>query len=174
MLRHARNAERTAHRAAAVFRPSPRTGSRRPISPCGVKRKIAEARDAVRGAGGDNCRMELAEEGKSLIEAARRLFAGRDGRVALTLVLAVTATLEASVYAKERNDLVPAILINVLAVLPLLAARRFPFLAAVASTGCTLVILASSKAPLTVTALGVLLYLIGNVVVRRGLVWALP
>jgi len=118
--------------------------------------------------------MELAEEGKSLIEAARRLFAGRDGRVALTLVLVVTATLEASVYAQQRSDLVPAILINVLTVLPLLAARRFPLLAAAASTCCTLVVLTSPKAPLTVTGLGVLLYLIGNLVVRRGLMWGLP
>jgi len=118
--------------------------------------------------------MELAEEGKSLVEATRRLFGGRDGGIALTLVLAVTATLEASVYAHQRSDLVPAILINVLAVLPLLAARRFPLLAAAASTGCTFVILASAKAPLTVTGLGVLLYLIGNLVVRRGLAWGLP
>src|SRR5262249_45147465 len=101
--------------------------------------------------------MEVAEEGKSLIESARRLFAGRDGGVALPLVLVVTAPLEASVYAHQRSDLVPAILISVLAVLPLLASRRFPLLAAAASTCCTLVVLTSPKAPLTVTGLGVLL-----------------
>jgi signal transduction histidine kinase len=36
------------------------------------------------------------------------------------------------------------------------------------------VLLASPKGPVTVTGLGVLLYLIGNVVVRRGLVWGIP
>src|SRR5262249_18680476 len=69
---------------------------------------------------------------------------------------------------------VPAILLNVLAVLPLLAARRFPLLAAVATTFCTLVLLGSPKAPLTVTGLGVLVYTICNLVSRRGLVWGAP
>jgi signal transduction histidine kinase len=118
--------------------------------------------------------MEFAVESKSLIESTRRLFAGRDGRIALTLVLAVTATAEASVYAHQRSNLTPAILANVLAVLPLVAARRFPLLAAAAATFFTFVLLASPKAPLTITGIGVLLYLIGYLVVRRGLVWGLP
>ncbi|HKD34169.1 MAG TPA: sensor histidine kinase [Gaiellaceae bacterium] len=118
--------------------------------------------------------MELAEEGKGLLETAQRLFAGRDGRIALTLVLVVTATVEASVYAHQRGNLAAAVIVNVLAVVPLLASRRFPFLAAAATTFWTFVDLGSPKAPLTVTGLGVLLYLIGNLVVRRGLVWGLP
>src|SRR5262245_38619554 len=118
--------------------------------------------------------MELAEEGKGVLETAQRLFAGRDGRIALTLVLVVTATVEASVYAHQRGNLAAAVIVNVLAVVPLLASRRFPFLAAAATTFWTFVDLGSPKAPLTVTGLGVLLYLIGNLVVRRGLVWGLP
>jgi signal transduction histidine kinase len=118
--------------------------------------------------------MELAEEGKGLLETAQRLFAGRDGRIALTLVLVVTATVEASVYAHQRGNLAAAVIVNVLAVVPLLASRRFPFLAAAATTFWTFVDLGSPKAPLTVTGLGVLLYLVGNLVVRRGLVWGLP
>jgi signal transduction histidine kinase len=118
--------------------------------------------------------MELSADGKSLVESTQRLFSGRDGRIALMLVLAVTATLEASVYAHQRSNLAFAVLVNLLAVLPLLASRRWPVLAAIASTGCTFVLLASPKGPITVTALGVLLYLIGNVVVRRGLVWGIP
>jgi signal transduction histidine kinase len=123
---------------------------------------------------GDNGPMEIAEESQRVIAATQRLFAGRDGRVALTLVLAVTATVEASIYVQQRTDLAPAILSNVLVVLPLLAAQRFPVLAAVATTWCTLGLIVSSKAPLTATGIGVLLYLIGNVVVRRGLVWGVP
>jgi signal transduction histidine kinase len=118
--------------------------------------------------------MELPAEGKSLVEATRRMFAGRDGLIALTLVLVVTATVEASVYTSQRGDLASAVVVNVLAVLPLLASRRLPLPAAVATTCFTFVLLVSPKAPLTATGLGVLLYLIGNVVVRRGLVWGLP
>src|SRR5262249_5089343 len=118
--RHGRSAGRSSRRARVVSRPSPASGSRPAASPCRVRRKIAGARDAVRPVEGDNARMELAGERQRVIGAARRLFAGRDGRIALTLVLAVTATLEASLYTQQRSDLVLAILVNVLAVLPLL------------------------------------------------------
>jgi len=117
--------------------------------------------------------MELAAEGERVVETARQLFAGRDGRIAFTLLLAVTATLEASLYA-QRDDLTAAILANILAVVPVIACRRFPLLAAVATTFFTLVLIGSPKAPLTLTALGVFLYAIGNLVVRRGLVWGVP
>jgi hypothetical protein len=43
-----------------------------------VRRKIPAARDAVRGAGGNNGRMELTADGKNLVEATQRLFSGRD------------------------------------------------------------------------------------------------
>jgi signal transduction histidine kinase len=118
--------------------------------------------------------MNLAETGRRVLKFVRRQFSGRDGRIKLTVVLAVTATLEASAYTQLRSNLVAAILLNVLAVLPLLAARRFPLAAAVASTFCTLVLLGSPKAPLTVTGLGVLVYAICNLVARRGLVWGAP
>jgi len=137
-----------------------------------VTRKIAGTRDAGRTADGDNGHMELAAEGQRVGEAVRRLFGGRDGRIALTVLLAVTATLEASIYT--RSDLTLAILVNVLAVLPLLACRRVPLAAALATTFFTLVLVTSPNAPLTLTGLGVLLYTIGNLVVRRGLLWGLP
>jgi len=119
-------------------------------------------------------RMNLVQRAQQVFAAVRRPFAGRNGRFALILVLAVTATVEASVYTAQRSDLVPAILLNLLAVLPLLAARRFPLAAAVAATFCTLLLLGSPKAPLTLTALGVLLFTIGNLVARRSLVWGVP
>jgi signal transduction histidine kinase len=127
-------------------------------------------------------RMELAQESQRVIEAAQRLFAGRDGRIALTLVLAVTAALEASIYTPEsepfpygqRGDLALAVLFNVLAVVPLVVSPRFPLLAAVGTTFCTLVLVAAPEAPLTATCLGVLVYTIGHLVVRRGLVWGVP
>ena len=82
-----------------------------------------------------------------MIAAAQRLFAGRDGRIALTLVLAVTAALEASLYTPDTYGEFPsrssgdpglAIFLNVLAVLPFVAASRFPLLAAAAFDFLTL------------------------------------
>ena len=58
-----------------------------------------------------------------------------------------------------------------LAVAPLLVASRFPLLAAGATSFCVLVLLGSPEASLTLTAIGVLLYLAGHLVARRGLVY---
>ena len=115
--------------------------------------------------------MELPRESDRVIEAAQRLFAGRDGRIALTLVLAVTAALEASLYTPDMpefpfeessHDPAGAVILNVLAVLPCSRRSRFPFLAAAAASFFSLVILASSETPVTLSALGVLLYAIGT------------
>jgi signal transduction histidine kinase len=127
--------------------------------------------------------VELGPELERLVAAARRVFAGRDGRIALTLVLACTAAIEASLYAPDASSEFPfeshpdrtaGVFLNVLAVLPFLAARRFPFLAAAGTTFATVVILGAAEAPLTLTGLGVLVYLIGHLVVRRGLLFAVP
>jgi signal transduction histidine kinase len=121
--------------------------------------------------------------GRRVIEAVRRLFADRDGRIALTLVLAVTATVEAILELPDTQtefpfetqpDSTAAILFNVLAVLPLLAAPAYPFLAAAGTTLATVVILAEPEAPLTLTALGVLLYTVFQLAARRGLLMAAP
>jgi signal transduction histidine kinase len=124
--------------------------------------------------------MELLRDGERVIVAAQRLFAGRDGRIALTLVLAVTAAIEASLYTPDatdfpfegRGDPAAAVIFNVLAVLPLLAAIRFPFLAAAASSLFMLVILASPEMTVSLSALGVLAYTVGHLVARRGLLLA--
>ena len=127
--------------------------------------------------------MEIPQESERVVAAAVRLFSGRDGRIALTLVLAVTAALEASLYTPDqsefgfegqRGDPAAAVLLNVLAVLPLLATKRFPFLAAAAASLLTLVILGSSNTTVTLSALGVLVYAIGHLVARRGLLVAAP
>ena len=127
--------------------------------------------------------MEIPQESERVVAAAVRLFSGRDGRIALTLVLAVTAALEASLYTPDqsefgfegqRGDPAAAVLLNVLAVLPLLATKRFPFLAAAAASLLTLVILGSSNTTVTLSALGVLVYATGHLVARRGLLVAAP
>lgn len=128
--------------------------------------------------------VDLAPEAQRLLDVARRMFAGRDGRIALTLVLVLTATLEAALYApnveegafpfESHSDPGLAIFLNVLAVLPFIAAQRFPFLAAASSTLLTFILLGVPEAPVTLTALGVLLYTMVTLVVRRGFLFAAP
>jgi signal transduction histidine kinase len=148
-----------------------------------VRAKIASPRDALARRGDHNDRVDLASEAQQLLVEARRLFAGRDGRIALTLVLVLTATVEAVIYTPNVEGEFPfeahgdpgvAILLNVLAVLPFVAAHRFPFLAAAGSSLMTFVLLAAPEAPVTLTALGVLLYTVATVVVRRGFLFATP
>ena len=107
--------------------------------------------------------MELARDGQRAVVVARRLFAGRDGRIALTLVLAVIAAVEASLYTPDGYDEFPfgpqgdptlAVFLNVFAVASLLVVSRFPLLAAAWSSFLVLVVLASPEASLTLTALG--------------------
>jgi len=124
--------------------------------------------------------MELVRDGQRAFVVAQRVFSGRDGRLALTLALAVVATLEAILYTPEVEDGFPfeqqgdpalAVFFNVLAVAPLLVVSRFPVIAAGATSFCVLVLLGSSEASLTLTAVGVLLYSVGHLVARRGLVY---
>jgi signal transduction histidine kinase len=148
-----------------------------------VRTKIVAPREAKPCGGDDNGRVELPRESERVIDAAQRVFGGRDGRIALTLVLAVTAALEASLYTPDMpefpfeesgGDPAGAVILNVLAVLPLLAANRLPLLAAVGAGFFSLVILGSSEIPVTISAFGVLLYAIGHLVATRGVLWAGP
>jgi signal transduction histidine kinase len=127
--------------------------------------------------------MEIAHETERVVVAAKRMLSGRDGRIVLTVVLAATAAIEASIYTPEQSDFVfeggggdasGAVLLNVLAVLPLLATARFPFLAAAGASLVSVVILGSSQTTVTLSALAVLLYAVGQLVARRGPLLALP
>jgi hypothetical protein len=66
------------------------------------------------------------------------------------------------------------IALNVLAVGPLIIARRWPFSAAVAATLVTVAIVAAHGAQLTVAGFGVMLFLLAQLVIRRGLLLAGP
>ena len=61
-------------------------------------------READAPAPEDNDAMELPPETERLVVSAKRMFSGRDGRIGLTLVLAATAALEASIYTPERPE----------------------------------------------------------------------
>jgi signal transduction histidine kinase len=127
--------------------------------------------------------MDLLRQSDQYVETARRLFAGRDGRIVLTLALVVTAAVEANIYTPDFQDLpfedgstdpAGSVVLNILAVLPLLLASRFPLVAAAATSFVTLLILGSNETTVTISALGVLLYTVGHLVSRRGLVYAAP
>jgi signal transduction histidine kinase len=111
-----------------------------------------------------------------LLLPARRLLSSRRGRIVLTVALALAAAIEAG-HAPPRGEessTTAAIVLNALAVVPLIAARRRPFSAAVAATLVSVAILDVNGAPLTVPGFGVTLFLVAQLVVRRGLVFAVP
>jgi signal transduction histidine kinase len=127
--------------------------------------------------------VELPREFDDLVESVRRLLSGRDGRLVLTLVLAMTAAIEATLYTPDNPELLfegngrdptAAVLLNVLAVVPLLATDRFPALGAAAASLFSFVILVSPDTAVTLSALGVMLYAVGHLVAQRGRLWAVP
>jgi len=127
--------------------------------------------------------VEIPREVDDVVELVRRLFSGRDGLLVLTLVLAMTAAIEATLYTPDNPELLfdgggsdptGAVLLNVLAVLPLLATNRFPVLAAFTTSLFSFVILVSPETAATLSALGVLLYAVGHMVAQRGRLWSTP
>jgi signal transduction histidine kinase len=109
-----------------------------------------------------------------LLVEPRRLLSGRAGRIALTVVLALATALEARL-AKDISTRVLeiAIVLNVLAVVALLMARRWPTLAAVSATLVT-VVLVAHRTPLSIMPFCVTLFLLVQLVIRGGLLFAAP
>jgi signal transduction histidine kinase len=105
----------------------------------------------------------------------RRLLSGTAGGLALVVVLALAAVYEASRATPGAPGAgTAAVVLNVLGVLPLLMARRWPTFAAAASTVITVAIVRTQDAPLAVASFCVLLFLLAQLVIRRGLVFAVP
>jgi signal transduction histidine kinase len=128
-----------------------------------VRSKIICPRDAPSAHSEDNV-LVLAKDMEQLLTAARRLLSSLIGRIAVVAVLALTAALETRA----------AVGWNVLAVLPLILAPRWPFIAALGSTLATIGILNTHDAPVTAAGVCVLLFLVAHLVARRGLLFALP
>jgi len=148
-----------------------------------VRSKIVVRREANAAPPHDNARVEIPRELDDVLEAAHRLVSGRDGRLVLTLVLAMTAAIEATLYTPDNPELLfdngggdptAAVVLNILAVVPLLATERFPIPAAFAASFFSFVILVSPDTVITLSALGVLLYAVGHMVARRGRLYAAP
>jgi signal transduction histidine kinase len=112
-----------------------------------------------------------------LLVARRRLLSGRAGRVAPIVVLGLVASYEASLPPTDGGGIArsTAIVLNVLAFLPLIVARRWPGLAAAAATVATVAILARTyDAPLAVASFCIAVFLLAYLVIRRGLPFAAP
>jgi signal transduction histidine kinase len=111
-----------------------------------------------------------------LLVATGRLRLDRAGGIALIVVLTLAAAYEATRSRPAGGDTATSteIVLGVLAVAPLIMARRSPFFAAAASTLATVAVLRTYDAPLGVASFGVVLFLLAQLVIRRGLLFAVP
>jgi signal transduction histidine kinase len=113
-----------------------------------------------------------------MLRDARRQLAGRVGRgalvAALTLITVVEARLVRTPGGGPDAGRGMALALMPLAVLPLLVSRRWPTLAATAATLLTVALLGVHQTPLTIAPFCVLLLVVAHLVIRRGLLLAVP
>jgi signal transduction histidine kinase len=102
-----------------------------------------------------------------LLAATRRLAAGEALLIGLIVVFALAVAYSARVSSDGPNS--ATIFLNVFAVVPLIMGRRWPFAAAATATLITIAILSSHDAALVVAPFAVTLFLLAQLVVRRGL-----
>jgi signal transduction histidine kinase len=109
-----------------------------------------------------------------LLLAPRRLLASR-GRVAAIVALTLVAAYEAGRPEHPGNSgRGTAIDLSVLAVVPLMLARRWPSVATAGATFMTIVLLRGHEPPLAVASFCVTLFLLVQLVIRRGLFVTTP
>ncbi|HEX3805792.1 MAG TPA: sensor histidine kinase [Gaiellaceae bacterium] len=109
-----------------------------------------------------------------LFLAAQRLLASR-GRAAALVALMLVAAYEAALpQHQDVSGRGTAIDLSVLTVVPLMVARRWPSVAAAGATLMTILVLRAQEAPLAVASFAVTLYLLVQLVIRRGLPIAAP
>jgi signal transduction histidine kinase len=114
---------------------------------------------------------------EQLLTEARRLSGRARGGaliVALTLVTIVEARLVRTPGGGPEAGRGVALALMPLAVLPLLVSRRWPTLAATAATLLTVALLGVHQTPLTIAPFCVLLLVVTYLVIRRGLLLAVP
>jgi signal transduction histidine kinase len=128
-----------------------------------VTPKIVSPREAARAGSEDN-------------EGVEPRLSGRSGEVALIGVFTLAAVYEAGRFQDYGGELgrTRAVVLSVLSLVPLAAARRFPSLAAAAATLLTVTILHTDNPPLTVASFCIALFLLAQLVIRRGLAFAAP
>jgi signal transduction histidine kinase len=107
-----------------------------------------------------------------LLVMPRHLLSGRNGRIALTLVLLLATALEARLARDVTAHVLQIeIFLNVVAVAMLLVARRWPTVATVGATLAT-VVLVAHRTPMSMVPFCVMLFLFVRLVVRAGLLVA--
>ena len=159
LMGHVRGVEGELHgtdgRAAAAF--PRRAGALSFESLCGVRTKIVCPREAARPESDENGVMRYRHEEALVVAAA--------------LLSAFVAS-----HSHAARDVAggTAVVLNILAILPLVMVRRWPTLAAAVSTFATVVILREYQAPLAIASFCVTLFLIATVVARRGLLVPAP
>jgi signal transduction histidine kinase len=111
-----------------------------------------------------------------LLVRTRHLLSGDAGRIGLLVLLALVAVYEASLPRPERGGIATttAIVLTVLAVVPLTMARRRPTVAAATATVVSVATLRTYDVPLSLLSFGVALLLLTQLVIRRGLLFAAP
>jgi signal transduction histidine kinase len=114
-------------------------------------------------------------ETERLLVATRSLLSDRAVQFGLIVAVALLATYEAALpHSPSDATGSTAFVLNVLAIGPLIIARRWPALAAAASTMVTVVVLRTYQAPLAVASFCVSVFLLAHLVTRRGLLFAVP
>ena len=140
--------------------------------------KIVCRREARRRGGGHNEVVDSPDLGRLLAEA-RRLLAGRGGQVVLVAVLTLTTVVEAGLTrtsggGPDTGSGRAIVLVPFAVAVPLLLSRRWPTVAAVLATLLTVPLLGVDETPLTIAPFCVLLFAVARLVIRRGLLFAVP
>jgi signal transduction histidine kinase len=117
-----------------------------------------------------------AREPARLLVARGHLLSGRAASFAPIVVLGLMATYEAGLPPTHSGPIArsTAIVLSALAVAPLLMGWRWPSFAAGAATLVSVLILRTYDAPLAVASFVIVLFLLVQLVIRRGLVFAAP
>jgi len=112
-----------------------------------------------------------------LLVSMRRRSSGRAAQAALVAALTLTTLGEARLVREPGGNSAGrgmALGLLPLAVVPLLLSRRWPTLAAVTATLLTVALLGVHQTPLTIVPFCVLLFVVAQLVARRGLIFAVP
>jgi signal transduction histidine kinase len=128
-----------------------------------VRSKILCPRDA---------RRPPSDENQTVLDS----FSGRDRELAVVGGLTLIAVIEASRFQTYAGALPrsTAIVLSLLALVPLVIARKWPSFAAAGAMLLTVTILRTENPPLTVASFCIALFLLVQLVIRRGLVFAAP
>jgi len=141
----------------------------------GVRPKI-HCRCEAKGAQSDhNGAVHSVDMGRLAMET-RRAFSGRAAHIAPIVALGLVATYEATLPASNGGSISTrtAIVLSVLAVVPLMMGRRWPTFATAAAALLTVLGLRGQYAPLAAGSFCVFLFLLAQLVARRSLLFAAP